>query len=210
MDTENGTLDEVDILGDWQSDTTASNLTTQKVEPYIPEMSVDFEIDVVGGENLPNADSLMLGIVTEAVSNRTVESPTPGPSGINQYSSGNEDFQVDSDESIEIIEIPKKSVQVIVLTDSSSESDVDVIEIAAKLPKKAKKEVKTIKEKLEDCKDKIFRVKSEADCEGKSPPNKHDITCSICLGVYDNRAFLNECFHILSNFLKLLQVVYLN
>ena len=55
----------------------------------------------------------------------------------------------------------------------------------------------TIKERLEEQKDKIFAVKMEAENGEESPPNKYDATCSICLGTYQNRAFLDDCFHIL-------------
>ena len=122
-----------------------------------------------------------------------MESPRPGPSGINQPYE-NEDIQVDSDDSIEIIEVPKKPVPIIVLSDSNSDSEIDVIEVDVN-PKDIR--VKSIKERLEEQKSKIFAVKVEAENGGESPPNKHDVTCSICLGIYQNRAFLDECFHIL-------------
>ena len=85
------------------------------------------------------------------------------------------------------------------MSDSSSASEVDIIEIDKK-PRKskvAKTKPKTIKEKLEEQKNKIFVVKAEVKNGEESSPSKHDITCSICLGTYDNRAFLDECFHIL-------------
>ena len=127
-----------------------------------------------------------------------MESPKPGPSGINQIS-GNDNFHVDSDDSVEIIDIPRKPVPLIVISDSSSDSEIDVIEVNIK-PKKSKpkkNEPKTIKERLEEQKDSIFAVKMEAENKEESPPNKYDATCSICLGTYQNRAFLDDCFHIL-------------
>ena len=127
-----------------------------------------------------------------------MDSPKPGPSGINQESE-NEDIQIDSDDSVEILEVPKKPIPLIVISDSSSDSEIDVVEVKRKVPnsKPKEKKMKSIPEKLEEQKEKIFAVKVEPESGKESPPNKHDFTCSICLGTYQDRAFLDDCFHIL-------------
>lgn len=164
------------------------------------------EVDIIGDGSLPknpvdSANNSFHAQRSNALSLDHLD-PQPGPSGINNETNHVVDIDSDSDDSVKIIEIPRKPVPVITVLDSSDDEEIDVVQVIPKKTLKAKKcpEInppKTIKEKLEEQREKLFPVKTEENETGKSPSTKHDSMCSICLGNCENRAFLDQCFHIL-------------
>ena len=132
----------------------------------------------------------------------------PGPSGIATEMKPDE-LSSDSDCSVEIIEVPKKPPVIIEILDDSDSDTFDISNsetIAAKL-KSTQKTSKTkskgsikdhIRKNLEQRKDTIFVTKQEHNDEEETPEEVKDLTCAICLGQFESRAFLDQCFHILS------------
>ncbi len=109
----------------------------------------------------------------------------------NQTSTGS-----DSDDSVEIIEVPKKPVPLICISDSETDNEDKKKSVKSKSSKREEKKM-TLQEKLEEYKSKLFPIKQEGSEESASSAEKQDLTCSICLGPYDNRALLDVCFRIL-------------
>ena len=184
-----------------QTCTISADIDGQK---HSEDESVD--VDVIGDSSLPKnpADSASSGFHAqhEHALNLDHLDQQPGPSGVNNESNCILDIDSDSDDSIKIIDVPKKPVPVITVLDSSDDEEIDVVQIIPRKTLKAKRcpEInppKSIKEKLEEQREKLFPVKTEENQSGKSPPTKHDSMCSICLGNCENRAFLDQCFHIL-------------
>ncbi|XP_065070245.1 E3 ubiquitin-protein ligase Topors-like [Rhopilema esculentum] len=192
--------EEVDIV------TVADNAVKNESLPTNDEKSSEIEdedenIDVIGGiplngeERIEDSREPKYSIINAATSSEEMpRSPQPGPSGIRN--TVEDDTDEDSDDSVKIIEVPKKSVPLILISDSSSGSEIDVITTVPKKQQRNKKNpFKSIKEKLEEQKSKLFPVDTKSEKDRDKSPNKHDLTCAICLGTYKDRAFLEKCFH---------------
>ena len=219
-DNEEADVDIIGELEDSNADASfSSNTNSSMARPEIPtgvsSTDVDsqkqiedesLEVDVVSDSSLPKnpADSASSSFHAQQDHALNLDhlDQQPGPSGVNNENNCILDIDSDSDDSIKIIDVPKKLVPVITVLDSSDDEEIDVVQIIPKKTLKAKRcpEIsppKTIKEKLEEQREKLFPVKTEENLAGKSPPTKHDSMCSICLGNCENRAFLDQCFHIL-------------
>eukprot|EP00795_Rhopilema_esculentum_P004941 gene4941-21282_t len=199
--------EEVDIV------TVADNAVKNESLPTNDEKSSEIEdedenIDVIGGiplngeERIEDSREPKYSIINAATSSEEMpRSPQPGPSGIRN--TVEDDTDEDSDDSVKIIEVPKKSVPLILISDSSSGSEIDVITTVPKKQQRNKKNpFKSIKEKLEEQKSKLFPVDTKSEKDRDKSPNKHDLTCAICLGTYKDRAFLEKCFRILFEWSK--------
>jgi len=148
--------EEIDVLSDGEEQSISA--TKQSLEAKRNGMTMDRAVGDMDPSLFDSKENL-------------IESPKPGPSGINQESE-NEDVQIDSDDSVEILEVPKKPIPFIVIPDSSSDSEIDVVEVKRKAPKSKPRQnrVKSIQEKLEEHKGKIFAVKMETENGQESPP----------------------------------------
>ncbi len=133
----------------------------------------------------------------ESLSSSTTFTPNIQSSRNTQDSTESSDS--DSDASIEILEVPKKPVPVIFISDSEEEnSQLSLVKSLSRNPvdEKAKTTISVI-QRLEEHKDQIFPVKIEKSENNHNQSNRHDLTCTICLGNFDDRAFLDSCFRIL-------------
>jgi hypothetical protein len=117
-----------------------------------------------------------------------VDNQQPGPSGYSQMK-----IQTDSDSSssVVVVDAPeaKGSRILSLITDSDSDENAITLSNGKHRAKKTKK-----KRKLRTVKEKLSKQEGIKDGERQ---DLQDLNCSVCLGPFENRTFLKECFHIL-------------
>ena len=194
--------EEVDIVTVADNAVKNENLPTNdenssQIEDEDENIDVIGDIQLNGERRIEDSRELKYSIINAAtICEDMPQSPQPGPSGIGNKVEGDSDE--DSDDSVKIIEVPKKPIPLILISDSSSGSEIDVITtVPKKQQRNKKKPFKSVKEKLEEQKSKLFPMDTKSEKDMDKSPNKHDLTCSICLGTYKDRAFLEKCFRIL-------------
>lgn len=112
----------------------------------------------------------------------------PGPSGYKgSLPPKNNSSDSDSSSVMEIIPPAQTKPRVVSLLSNSSGSDGETTKDKRK--GKQKKRKKTVKECL-----------MKQDGINDNREDLKDLSCSICLGPFDNRSFLKECFHIFFTF----------
>ena len=187
-----------DVNADLNSDTLPSgvsfaedNKVCSKQKEILEKVNVkesSVEIDTVeitednGDLNLCKKNMQEPDKTSSSVSNFYLEANEPGPSGYKKPC--NKSY--DSDVEVSIIEItPKKKTPLVIELSSDSDSTVGKTE-QKKSKRKSKQQV----------------IQEELSRQATKSPGREDMKdsiCSICLGPFENRSFLLECFHIFSN-----------
>ncbi|XP_065640629.1 E3 ubiquitin-protein ligase Topors isoform X1 [Hydra vulgaris] len=120
------------------------------------------------------------------VSNFCLDNNEPGPSG---YKKSN-DVVYDSDAEHSIIEITPPAKKTHLVIELSSDSDSSFVDKTSSLGNKA-----LIKNKRRSKQKVIQEELSRQTTKSPGREDMKDSICSVCLGPFENRSFLLECFH---------------
>ena len=166
------------VLSSDTNHATDSIISTQETSSNEPSIVKNLYLDRSSGENLKPTSEISPTV-------DVIDDEQPGPSGYNKP------HESDSDSNGSVIEIGPPTMKHPRVLNLITDSDEDVIvnDSQGSGKQKLRKTKKlTVRDKL---------AKQEGVMDERE--DLQDLSCSICLGPFEDRTFLKQCFHILFN-----------